>query len=432
MKKSILTTVFCLTVFLLSAQDYLITFSGTGESTTVSSVIVENITQSKSLTLNGNDVLHLKSTVTKIEDLEYTRTKGVQFYPNPMKDFSVMEFVMPEEGIAIVELFDISGRKLTQTQNYLNQGRHSYRISGIVNGIYVVNVNVGNYLYSGKLISDNGTGEIVAVTYQNTVPLNNDKEDTKSAQSEILMQYSTGDVIKFTATSGENKSVKVEVITQSKNIEIPFYKCTDKDNKNYATVKIGSQFWMAENLAYLPTVYPSSNGSNTEPRYYVYDYQGSDAAAAKQRANYSTYGVLYNWLAAKAACPPGWHLPTNAEWTALENYLIANGFNYDGTPTGDKIAISLAATTNWNTYSGTGTIGNNLSLNNKSGFSALPGGSRYYNGYFFEIDYYGYWWSSTESSTNSAWFRSLYCGSYNVYRHYIDKGYGFSVRCVRD
>jgi uncharacterized protein (TIGR02145 family) len=64
-----------------------------------------------------------------------------------------------------------------------------------------------------------------------------------------------------------------------------------------------------------------------------YDYNGTSVTDAKATDNYKTYGVLYNWPAAKAACPPGWHLPTDAEWTALENYLIANGYNYDGTTT---------------------------------------------------------------------------------------------------
>ncbi len=170
------------------------------------------------------------------------------------------------------------------------------------------------------------------------------------------------------------------------------------DGRTYKTVIINGKEWMAENLAYLPAVSPPTTGSTTAPHYYVYEYTGTDVAAAKQNTNYTTYGVLYNWPAAQAACPSGWHLPTDAEWTALENYLIASGFNYDGTTTGNKIAKSLAATTNWSASSSTGTIGNNLSLNNKSGFSALPGGYRYYYGYFSTIGSYGHWWSSTETS----------------------------------
>ncbi len=202
----------------------------------------------------------------------------------------------------------------------------------------------------------------------------------------------------FTATSVENKSVKVEVISQSKNIEIPFYKCSDLDKRNYATVKIGTQVWMAENLAYLPSVNSTYQGSQIVPYYYIYGYQGTDVAVAKQQPNYTTYGVLYNWPAAKTACPAGWHLPTDAEWTILENCLIANGFHYDGTTNGNKIAKSLAATTNWETSSFTGVIGNNLSLNNKSGFSALPGGLFGRMGGFNFIGFYGCWWSDTEAT----------------------------------
>ena len=206
-----------------------------------------------------------------------------------------------------------------------------------------------------------------------------------------------------------------------------------RDGKTYKTVKIGNQEWMAENLAYLPSVSLYSNGSNMEPRYYVYDYYGTNVATAKQQANYNTYGVLYNWPAAKAACPPGWHLPTDAEWTALENYLIASGYNYDGTTTGNKIAKSLAAATNWSeTWWNTGTIGNNLSLNNKSGFSALPGGCRYDPGDFSNMPDYGFWWSSSEFNTYYAWSRHLYYEYSNSDFKNDNKNYGFSVRCVRD
>jgi len=139
-----LTFLFLLLPVLLSAQDYLITFSGTGESSTVSTVIVENLTQNKSLTLSGSDILHLKSTITEISDLVYNQAGGIKFYPNPMKEFSVMEFAMSEECNAKVELFDILGRKLTQTQNYMNRGRHSYRITGLGNGMYVLKVTTCN------------------------------------------------------------------------------------------------------------------------------------------------------------------------------------------------------------------------------------------------------------------------------------------------
>jgi len=210
-----------------------------------------------------------------------------------------------------------------------------------------------------------------------------------------------------------------------------------RDGHVYKTIKIGDQVWMAENLAYLPSVSPSSAGSyNDVPYYYVYDYQGTDVSAAIQLANYTTYGVLYNWPAAIVACPSGWHLPSEAEWIELENYLADNGYNYDGTTGGwrDKIAKSMAATTNWSASSSSraGAIGDNLSLNNKSGLSALPGGSRYYNGNFNGIGIVGYWWSSTEYDTYNALNRDLSINHSSVHGNISGKDYGYSVRCIRD
>jgi uncharacterized protein (TIGR02145 family) len=203
-----------------------------------------------------------------------------------------------------------------------------------------------------------------------------------------------------------------------------------RDGKVYKTVKIGDQTWMAENLAYLPSVSPFSEWSVTAPVYYVYNYNGTSITAAKATSNFGTYGVLYNWPAAKAACPAGWHLSTEEEWTKLENYLIANGFNYDGTTSGNKIAKSLAAQTSWLASTDAGAIGNNLTLNNKSGFSALPGGLGSNDG-FFEIGGTGYWWSSAFDES-SAWFRLLDYNYINLSGDTHYKALGFSVRCVRD
>ncbi len=205
-----------------------------------------------------------------------------------------------------------------------------------------------------------------------------------------------------------------------------------RDGNEYKWVKIGDQTWMAENLAYMPEVSPPTDGSETELHFYVYDYHGYDVSSAKSMSNYTTYGALYNWPAAIESCPSGWHLPSDAEWSQLENFLVANGYNYDGTTSENKIAKSMAATTNWNTNSATGVIGNDLSLNNKSGFSALPCGLRWGNGNFYNIGSIGYLWSSTEENSSKAWLRLLQSDIVNVHRLSQDKAYGFSVRCIKD
>src|SRR5690554_3214124 len=196
---------------------------------------------------------------------------------------------------------------------------------------------------------------------------------------------------------------------------------------------------MAENLAYLPSVNMVADGSEDAAGsyYYVYGYDGTNVADAKATDNYATYGVLYNWTAAmdgeassttnpsgiQGVCPAGWHLPSDAEWTELTNYL---GGTYVA---GGK--LKETGTTHWNTP--------NTGATNETGFTALPGGNRNNGGTFVSIGAFsdiggtGYWWSATEGSASNPWGRSMNLGFSSVTRgSYHGKEVGFSVRCVRD
>jgi len=203
-----------------------------------------------------------------------------------------------------------------------------------------------------------------------------------------------------------------------------------RDGKVYKTVTIGSQVWMAENLAYLPSVVGPETVSDTDPCYYVYNYYGIDVTTAKTRTNYLTYGVLYNWPAVmqgepssdanpsrvQGICPTGWHLPSDAEWEQLVTHL--GGSDNAGGKLKEK------GTEHWKEP--------NEGADNESGFTALPGGYRDYGGAFVDIGNYGTWWSSSEYNTNYAWSRYLYYNDSYVGRSCNDKERGFSVRCVRD
>ncbi len=197
-----------------------------------------------------------------------------------------------------------------------------------------------------------------------------------------------------------------------------------RDNKTYKTVKIGNQTWLAENLVYLPKVSRPSAESYTEPHYYVYGYNGTNVSEAKATDFYSTYGVLYNWPAAKAACPPGWHLPTDDEWKQLEMTIglsqsEADDTGWRGTYEGKK----LKATSGWD---------NNGNGTDDFGFSALPRGYLNTDGWVYYVHESGYWWSATERNSNTVWRRHVSYGTTEVHRFYYGKAYGFSVRCVRD
>ena len=213
---------------------------------------------------------------------------------------------------------------------------------------------------------------------------------------------------------------------------------TDIDNNIYNTVQIGNQCWMKENLR--TTRYSDGTGialgsstSTTTPyRYYPHN----------DSSNVSTYGYLYNWKAVMGSsssssanpsgvqgiCPTGWHVPSDAEWTQLTDYVRSQS-QYGCGGDSANIAKSLASTTGWNSSTNACAVGNNPGANNATGFSAFPAG--HYNGNYSNVGGQANFWSSTGYS-GFAWIRSLYYYDASVYRIYDDKDDGFSVRCVRD
>jgi uncharacterized protein (TIGR02145 family) len=185
---------------------------------------------------------------------------------------------------------------------------------------------------------------------------------------------------------------------------------------SYSLISIGEQCWFSENCRYLPEVSPSSEGSESDPYYYVYGYEGTDVAAAMSTSNYATYGVLYNWPAVmtEEICPSGWHIPSDEEFTELTDFLG-----------GESVAggkMKEAGNAHWN-YPNTG-------ASNSSGWAGLPGGVRDSGG-FYGNGSLGYWWSASESGSFS-WVRELDYNYVGVYRNYNYRDNGFSARCVRD
>lgn len=213
---------------------------------------------------------------------------------------------------------------------------------------------------------------------------------------------------------------------------------TDIDGNIYQAVKIGDQVWTVENLrttkyndgTAIPYVEDSTAWLDLTTPSYCYFNNMVNADSIRK------FGALYNWYAVdtKKLAPAGWHVPTDAEWYVLENYLIAKGYNWDGTKDSNRIAKSLSAKTDWYPETGlaVGTISNDLTTNNKSGFLALPGGSRSTNGNSFAVGTSGLWWSSTEYNTSGAVARNLYYDFGNLQWNSNYKSCGFSVRLIKD
>ncbi|NLE00514.1 MAG: hypothetical protein GX640_11630 [Fibrobacter sp.] len=214
----------------------------------------------------------------------------------------------------------------------------------------------------------------------------------------------------------------------------------DIDGNVYNTVRIGNQVWTVENLK--TTKYNDGTSIPHVPGSGVYGettgwrnlQTGAYCYYDNNASNKAKYGALYNWYAVNTGklAPKGWHIPTHEDWIELEEYLVANGYNWDGSKEINKIAKALAAKTDWKFCTASGFPGNDLSKNNRSGFSALPGGYRDIVGDFHQQCDIGYWWCATESSAPRAWCRCLY--SYIEYLssiHYLVQN-GFSVRLLQD
>jgi uncharacterized protein (TIGR02145 family) len=198
----------------------------------------------------------------------------------------------------------------------------------------------------------------------------------------------------------------------------PGTKATDIEGNVYNSVIIGTQTWMAENLK--TTKYNNGDLIGTTTGAIPYDanskYQWPYNDSEDSVAN---YGRLYTWNVAtdpRNICPTGWHVPTDAEWTTLTDYLGGTSV------AGNK--LKETGTTHWNSTSET--------VTNETGFTALPSGRRHYNGTFGNIGSSGLWWSSTQGYITNGWYRYIDYNSSNVGRMEFNKNYGYSVRCLKD
>ena len=184
-----------------------------------------------------------------------------------------------------------------------------------------------------------------------------------------------------------------------------------RDGETYQTVKLGDQTWLAQDLNY------ETDNS--------WCYQDDPAQC-------EIYGRLYDWEAAMDACPDGWHLASDEEWSTLINYLDpkADPENFIES----EIAGGMMKETG-TLEEGTGLWRSpNKDAANVSGFSARPGGARFDDGSYQVMGMHAIYWTSTEYDANSVWFRVLDYGIGAIYRDNsnVTKTQGLSVRCIMD
>jgi uncharacterized protein (TIGR02145 family) len=421
MKKLLLLfAIFC--VVSANAQNYLISFAGKGASGSVNTVTVENLMKKITKTLAGNEVLHLTGTVG-INSMEYSYSPKLKIYPNPMTDHSTLEIYPPVAGNAVVSIYEISGKQIYNHQNFLENCRQEFRISGLNNGLYLIDIKGNTYHISGKLLSNSNTYRnlvsVERISSNHAVVVKGLLNEYKGSQS-TDMEYSEGDRLKFTGISGNYSTVFVYIPNKDTTITFNFIACTDFEKNNYQVVEIGGQTWMAENLkstkyndgALIPLVSDSLAWLGlTTP--------GCCFFRNNEATYKNIYGAMYNFYAAinTKLCPSGWHVPTYDQFTALITFLGGSSV------AGGKMKES--GYTHW--------YQPNTLATNESGFTGLPAGWRGSTSKFQEMYVCGEFWTSTPNADDTGGFSYYLDYWYKaVYGENVNKKVGFSIRCLKD
>jgi uncharacterized protein (TIGR02145 family) len=288
--------------------------------------------------------------------------------------------------------------------------------------MYFVKVTGKNYNYSTKLISQSNLQSEAKIEYVSSVK-NTIGNQLKSIASTIDMPYTEGNILMYKGIAGQYSTIVTDIPTSSKTITFNFVACMDSDGNTYAIVQIGIgksgvQTWMAQNLnvgvLINDTLDPINNGIIEKWCY-------NDSVN-----NCNTYGGLYHWMemmqydtteGVQGICPSGWHIPTDAEWTMLTDYL--GGLDFAA------FKMRETGTAHW--------LPPNEYANNSSGFTALGGGFKHLIVGFSSLTNYAYFWTSSFLDTDyDVWDREIGSNYEVVSRRVCNYQMGFSARCLQN
>ena len=406
---TISTVIFMLIcTFSVYASDYNISFTASGVSTTIDYILVQNLTQGTTVTVPAGSSLD----ITAINQV-LANDESLQIYPNPIQNKATVSYNSNGGGITQIIVFGVDGRSLVGMSKNLSIGLNHFELS-LPKGAYTLQINENGKLHSAKILSQSNYAATIEFTGTEKVKLEKIKKIKATA---VPMQYNYGDLLLFKASSGNYISILTDIITGNKTINFNFVECKDVDGNYYSTVTIGNQVWMAENLK--SSKYRNNIAISDKTNLTTWGTSTTEAYSDYSTPNNNTtYGKLYNWYANTSInnlAPLGWHIPADADWTSLSDFL--GGLNIAGNK------LKETGNLHWATINTTAT--------NETGFTALPGGSRSTDNTVYDIGSIGYWWSTSEGTTiSNGWYRSLSNLNGTFTRGYYSKSGGMSVRCI--
>ncbi len=440
MKSTILIILLAFTSAGAHAQNYMIGFAGTGESTNVDSVKVENLSQCTSASLAGTDMLHLSGTVG-VNEFGNQPHNSILVYPNPSPGSCSVEFELSSNNHVILGLYDMLGKEVLQQYGFLARGNHVFQLDGIPRGIYVLKIYTDHSQHTAKLASIALTKGIPVLQkasafgkgpQMNTMCASESKS-SRNTKTVMDMKFNAGDTLKFTGYSGNCRTIQMLFPNQSQTVTFQFVKCTDADGNNYAVVQLGAQLWMQENLR--TTKYQDGSNIPNVPDSATW---GSLTTGAwcdfhNDPAEGEYYGHLYNYHAvadSRNLSPSGWHVATQTEWNIMEKFIDNTVDTTALGGTGNFIGRILkeGCNTRWLYFDSTAGW-------NSAGFTALCSNFRNSTGAWSlapDNNHDDSFWTATPYSATMAWnksFRWCTCDIYNIFNF---KRAGSSVRCIKD
>ncbi|MCG6190513.1 FISUMP domain-containing protein [Maribellus maritimus] len=407
-----------LAVFNLTAQDFILTFSSVTPENNIDSIRAINAETRKTVFVKGSNTINMSSFTTGTNLLP-TYLEQIDVYPNPFVNKTELRFYSGQTTQIKISLTDIDGRTISEKRQNITRGLHRFTISVKNEGLYILNVTGNKNKFSQKIISVKNNSTLSKIEYNGYSSI---------AKREKSAKIDNNDLIFFYVYSGDNITKIADSPTESKTYEVEFYECKDADGNLYPVVKIGSQWWMAENLKTIRYKNGDSIPNVTDGEAWSILKTGAYCSYNNDEDFADTYGRLYNWYTvddSRKVAPEGWHVPSDEEWTILTSSLggelVAGG------------KLKAAGNAYW--------LNPNTAATDSIGFHGLPGGLRTgggtinptSGGNFKGEGEEGHWHSSTEY--NDFWIHRRYLMYNNSQVGKWDphpKGYGFSIRCVKD
>ena len=401
----------CVSVF---AQDIEITFAAEGAATTIESVTVENITKGTSITLTGTDVLVL-TTPTSITSIK--KNESIQIIPNPIGDEGEIRFYTPVSGITKINIVDVKGRIVVQQNNNLEAGINSYLISGLQLGVYYASVVGQGYSYTASIVS-NANSTTKTNLNQNSLTVSKNEIVLKSSKSRVLMDFTTGDSLKFTGTSKTLSAIVTDIPTASKTIVFTF---TSEPTVVEVINPTTGKTWMDRNLG-ASQVATSSTDEAAYGDLYQWgrgndEHQVRTSATISLRSNSDT--TEHGDFITTSSLVNDWRNPQNDSlWQGVNgtNNPCPSGYRL---PTIDEWEAEIQS---WSSNDPAGAFASPLKL-------PTAGYRDFGNGALAAVDSKGYYWSSSVDEKKSQY---LYLYSGGVYTNSGYRANGFSVRCIKD